>query len=39
MEKKIVYLGLEFLFWPLQKFYQNKKGTLITGIDSIDNMN
>lgn len=36
MEKEIVCLGLEFLFGPIQKFEENEKGELITGIETID---
>ena len=36
MEKEIVYLGLEFLFGPIQKFKENEKGEIITGIETID---
>lgn len=36
MEKEIVYLGLEFLSGPIQKFKENEKGKLITGIETID---
>lgn len=36
MEKEIVYLELEFLFRPIQKFKENEKGELITGIETID---
>ena len=36
MEKEIVYLGLKFLFEPIQKFKENEKGKIITGIETID---
>ena len=36
MEKEIVYFGLEFLFGPIQKFKENEKGEIITGIETID---
>lgn len=36
MGKEIVYLGLEFLFGPIQKFKENEKGEIITGIETID---
>lgn len=36
MEKEIVYFGLEFLFGPIQKFKENEKGKIITGIETID---
>lgn len=36
MEKEIVYLVLEFLFGPIQKFKENEKGEIITGIETID---
>ena len=36
MEKEIVYLGLELVFGPIQKFKENEKRELITGIENID---
>lgn len=36
MEKEIVYFGLKFLFGPIQKFKENEKGEIITGIETID---
>lgn len=36
MDKDIVYIGLEFLFGPIQKFEEDEKGNPITGIEAID---
>lgn len=36
MDKNIVYIGLEFLFGPIQKFEENENGDLVTGIRVID---
>ena len=36
MDKDIIYIGLEFLFGPIQKFERNENGDLITGIKVID---
>lgn len=36
MEKDVIYIGLEFLFGPIQKFEENENGELITGIKNID---
>lgn len=37
MDKQIIYIGLEFLFGPIQKLEKNENGDLITGIEVIDN--
>ena len=39
MEKTIIYLGLEFIFGPIQKFKENIDKTPITGVSVIDNNN
>lgn len=36
MEKEIIYIGLEFLFGPIQKFEEDENGNPITGIGVVD---
>jgi len=36
MEKETIYIGLEYLFGPIQKFVKSDDGNLYTGIKVID---
>lgn len=36
-QKKVVYVGLEYLYGPLQKSKEDAYGNDITGVDAVDN--
>lgn len=36
MKKRVLQIGLEFIFGPIQKYKEDEHGNAITGIDAID---